>query len=67
MALPKSITHIDGVIFRGCPDEMVVYADEGTYAAEHCEDEELIDGEFLRNWDGSIYALVDEPDEDSET
>ena len=58
VVIPDTVTSVGSIIFDNCPDEMVVYANKGTVAAVHCEEDELIDGEYLRNWDGSIWEQV---------
>ena len=56
---PDEVSSIGAFIFNDCPEEMVIYANEGTVAARHCaEDEKMIDEENLRNWDGSIWEKV---------
>ena len=60
---PDEITSIGSFIFNDCPDDMIIYANEGTVAARHCaENERMVDEENLRNWDGSIWEKVGEAD-----
>ena len=64
MIFPDDITSIGSFIFNDCPEDMVIYANEGTVAAIHCsEEEKMIDEENLRNWDGSIWEQVGEKDD----
>ena len=64
--IPAGVTSIKGVIFKGCPDEMIVYVEKGSYAETHCSDEELIDDENLRNWDGSVQDKGGEEEDEGE-
>ena len=63
IVIPKSVTDIPDEIFTGCPDEMIVYVEKGSYAETHCLDEEFLFDEQVRYLDGSQMEAEEETEE----
>ena len=63
IVIPQSVTDIPDEIFTGCPDEMIVYVEKGSYAEEHCLDEEFLFDEQVRYLDGSQLDIEEEAED----